>query len=76
MTKLDVLDGLKEVKVCVGYRLPNGEIIETTPLAADNWEGIEPIYEVMRAGLKPHSGRRAAKNCLRQHWITSAALKN
>ena len=47
MTKLDVLDGLKEVKVCVGYRLPNGEIIETTPLAADNWEGIEPIYEVM-----------------------------
>ena len=46
MTKLDVLDGLKEVKVCVGYRLPNGEIIETTPLAADNWEGIEPIYEV------------------------------
>lgn len=47
MTKLDVLDGLQEVKVCVGYRLPNGEIIETTPLAADNWEGIEPIYEVM-----------------------------
>lgn len=47
MTKLDVLDGLKEVKVCVGYRLPNGEVIETTPLAADDWEGIEPIYEFM-----------------------------
>ncbi|HEK2025271.1 adenylosuccinate synthase [Proteus mirabilis] len=47
MTKLDVLDGLKEVKVCVGYRLPNGELIETTPLAADDWEGIEPIYESM-----------------------------
>ncbi|EMH0431244.1 TPA: adenylosuccinate synthase [Proteus mirabilis] len=47
MTKLDVLDGLKEVKVCVGYRLPNGEVIETTPLAADDWEGIEPIYESM-----------------------------
>ena len=47
MTKLDVLDGLKEVKMCVGYRLPNGEVIETTPLAADDWEGIEPIYESM-----------------------------
>ncbi|EPJ4282448.1 adenylosuccinate synthase [Proteus mirabilis] len=47
MTKLDVLDGLKEVKVCVGYRLPNGEVIETTPLAADDWESIEPIYESM-----------------------------
>ncbi len=47
MTKLDVLDGLKEVKVCVGYRLPNGEVIETTPLVADDWEGIEPIYESM-----------------------------
>ncbi|MDL5167139.1 adenylosuccinate synthase [Proteus faecis] len=47
MTKLDVLDGLKEVKLCVGYRLPNGEVIDTTPLAADNWEGIEPIYEAM-----------------------------
>lgn len=47
MTKLDVLDGLKEVKVCVGYRLPSGEVIETTPLAADDWEGIEPIYESM-----------------------------
>ncbi|WP_066749839.1 adenylosuccinate synthase [Proteus myxofaciens] len=45
MTKLDVLDGLKEVKVCVGYRLPTGEVIDTTPLAADDWEGIEPIYE-------------------------------
>ncbi|WP_337236659.1 adenylosuccinate synthase [Proteus faecis] len=47
MTKLDVLDGLKEVKLCVGYRLPNGEVIDTTPLAADDWEGIEPIYEAM-----------------------------
>ncbi|MCT8249236.1 adenylosuccinate synthase [Proteus vulgaris] len=47
MTKLDVLDGLKEVKLCVGYRLPNGEVIDTTPLAADDWEGIEPIYESM-----------------------------
>ncbi|NBN58970.1 adenylosuccinate synthase [Proteus sp. G2639] len=61
MTKLDVLDGLKEVKLCVGYRLPNGEVIDTTPLAADDWEGIEPIYESMPGwnestfGVKDHA---------------------
>lgn len=47
MTKLDVLDGLKEVKVCVGYRMPDGRVIDTTPLDADAWEGIEPVYETL-----------------------------
>ncbi len=47
LTKLDVLDGLKEVKICVGYRLPNGSESQVTPLAAEGWEGIEPIYETM-----------------------------
>lgn len=47
MTKLDVLDGLKEVKICVGYRMPDGKVIETTPLDADAWEGIEPVYETL-----------------------------
>lgn len=47
LTKLDVLDGLKEVKLCVGYRRPDGTVLDTTPLAADEWEGLEPIYESM-----------------------------
>lgn len=47
LTKLDVLDGLKEVKLCIGYRMPDGREVTTTPLAAENWEGIEPIYETM-----------------------------
>lgn len=47
LTKLDVLDGLKEVKICLGYRMPNGCEMTTTPLAAEDWEGIEPIYESM-----------------------------
>lgn len=45
MTKLDVLDGLPEVKICVGYRMPDGRELKTTPLAAEGWEGIEPVYE-------------------------------
>ncbi|WP_174849096.1 adenylosuccinate synthase [Yersinia artesiana] len=61
MTKLDVLDGLKEVKLCVGYRMPDGREVKTTPLAAEGWEGIEPIYETMPGwsettfGVKEHS---------------------
>ncbi|NIG87678.1 adenylosuccinate synthase [Serratia symbiotica] len=61
LTKLDVLDGLKEVKICVGYRMPDGREMTTTPLAAEDWEGIEPIYESMPGwsestfGVKEHS---------------------
>ena len=44
LTKLDVLDGLKELKLCVGYRL-DGETIDLLPLGADEIERCEPIYE-------------------------------
>lgn len=48
LTKLDVLDGLQEVKICTAYRLPdNGGVVETTPLVAENWESIEPVYETL-----------------------------
>ncbi|HGO5853796.1 TPA: adenylosuccinate synthase [Mannheimia haemolytica] len=47
MTKLDVLDGFKELKICVAYKMPNGKIVEYAPLAAKDWEGVEPIYETM-----------------------------
>lgn len=47
MTKLDVLDGFDEIKICVGYKMPNGEIAEFAPLAAKDWEGVEPIYETL-----------------------------
>ncbi|MDY4281063.1 adenylosuccinate synthase [[Pasteurella] aerogenes] len=47
MTKLDVLDGFDEVKICVGYKMPNGDVVEYAPLAAKDWEGVEPIYETM-----------------------------
>ncbi|VEB25027.1 adenylosuccinate synthase [Avibacterium volantium] len=47
ITKLDVLDGFDEIKICVGYKMPNGEIAEFAPLAAKDWEGVEPIYETL-----------------------------
>ncbi|MDB5999858.1 MAG: adenylosuccinate synthase [Rhizobacter sp.] len=44
ITKLDVLDGLKEIKVCVGYKL-NGKRIDILPLDADDIVACEPIYD-------------------------------
>ena len=44
ITKLDVLDGLTEIKVCAGYML-NGKRIDILPLDADEIVNCEPIYE-------------------------------
>ena len=44
LTKLDVLDGLSEIKVCTGYKL-RGETIDILPLDADEIVACEPIYE-------------------------------
>ncbi|MFT5082406.1 MAG: adenylosuccinate synthase [Lentisphaeria bacterium] len=46
LTKLDVLDGLQEVKVCIGYRSASGEAIGI-PYDAEGWEEVCPIYETM-----------------------------
>lgn len=44
LTKLDVLDGLEEVKVCVGYQDTNGNEIGV-PCDAEGWENVQPVYE-------------------------------
>ena len=44
ITKLDVLDGLKEIKVCVGYEL-RGQRIDILPLDADDVAACVPIYD-------------------------------
>ena len=47
LTKLDVLDGLKELKICTGYKTKSGEIITVPPTAAEGYEEITPVYESM-----------------------------
>jgi adenylosuccinate synthase len=44
VTKLDVLDGLKTVKICTSYKL-DGEVIDTPPLIVDRYAECEPVYE-------------------------------
>jgi len=46
LTKLDVLDGMEELKICVGYKL-DGKIIKRLPAGAANQAAVEPIYESM-----------------------------
>lgn len=43
LTKLDVLDGLDVIKICVGYRNDAGAVIEA-PTDADSYIGLEPVY--------------------------------
>ncbi|WP_298633107.1 adenylosuccinate synthase [uncultured Umboniibacter sp.] len=46
LTKLDVLDGLEEVKICTAYHNANGESV-AAPTSADEYELIKPVYESM-----------------------------
>ncbi len=44
LTKLDVLDGMKELKICISYKL-DGKIIKRLPANAAEQARVEPIYE-------------------------------
>ena len=46
LTKLDVLDMLDEIKVCVGYEI-NGERIDTFPAVSHDLRMIKPVYETL-----------------------------
>ncbi len=46
ITKLDVLDGLDELKLCTGYKL-DGELIDILPMGADDIARCEPVYETI-----------------------------
>ena len=46
LTKLDVLDGLEEVNICVGYKGPDGETLECA-WDADSYAEVTPVYETL-----------------------------
>lgn len=47
ITKLDVLNGLEKVKICIGYRTKNGEWTDAVPSNRQVLESCEPVYEVL-----------------------------
>ncbi|AWL13281.1 Adenylosuccinate synthase [Saliniradius amylolyticus] len=47
LTKLDVLDGLETLKICIGYKDAEGNVRDVPPMAADGYEKVVPVYEEM-----------------------------
>jgi adenylosuccinate synthase len=47
LTKLDVLDGLDSLQICVGYQDAEGNVKDVPPMAADGYDLVTPVYEEM-----------------------------
>ncbi len=47
LTKLDVLDGLDTLQICVGYKDADGNVKDVPPMAADGYDLVTPVYEEM-----------------------------
>jgi len=58
LTKLDVLDGLEEIKICVGYKL-DGKEIDYFPASQDDQARVEPIYETVEGWKDTTRGARS-----------------
>ncbi|MES2122822.1 MAG: adenylosuccinate synthase [Chlamydiota bacterium] len=52
LMKLDVLDSLREIKICTGYLL-RGELIDSPPPLIEDLEQVQPVYEVMQGWARP-----------------------
>jgi adenylosuccinate synthase len=58
LTKLDVLDGFSDLKVCTGYRL-HGETLDHLPAASSAQAAVEPIYETFEGWQESTRGARS-----------------
>jgi adenylosuccinate synthase len=58
LTKLDILDGFPEIKICTGYRLGD-QVIEHLPAGQNAQAQVEPIYETMQGWSGSSAGARS-----------------
>ncbi|MCK8786714.1 adenylosuccinate synthase [Roseomonas sp. NAR14] len=58
LTKLDVLDGLDELKVCTGYRI-GGQVMNRLPAGRAAQAAAEPVYETMPGWQESTMGARS-----------------
>lgn len=58
LTKLDVLDGLDEVKICVAYML-DGKRIDHMPASAEAQKRLQPVYESWKGWKETTQGARS-----------------
>jgi adenylosuccinate synthase len=61
LTKLDVLDGLKTLKICVGYRIGDREV-DYLPAGMRDQAAATPIYEEMEGWSESTAGARSFKD--------------
>ena len=58
LTKLDILDGLERLRICVGYRL-DGKMIDYLPAGLKAQAAIEPVYEEIDGWSETTHGARS-----------------
>ena len=58
LTKLDVLDGFEEIRICTGYEL-DGQRLDYLPTAADQQARVVPIYESIEGWSESTAGARS-----------------
>ena len=61
LTKLDVMDGLNEVKICTGYEL-DGRVIDVPPIGAEQYAKCKPVYESMPGWAGQTEGCKSLDN--------------
>jgi len=61
ITKLDVLDNLKEIYMCTGYKY-RGEVLTHFPADVTVLDEVEPIYEILSGWEEPISGIKQYKD--------------
>jgi adenylosuccinate synthase len=60
VTKLDVLDGCQEIKLCTGYR-HGGKLYTEMPADLDVLFACEPVYETFQGWMTPTTGMTSYK---------------
>ena len=68
LTKLDVLDGLEELKICTGYRIGEREV-DHLPAGQTDQAAAEPIYETLEGWRDSTQGARSWRD------LPAAAVK-
>ena len=58
ITKLDVMAGLEQVKICTGYKV-GAEVLDTVPAQLGGLEQVEPVYEVLPGWKGDLTGARS-----------------
>ncbi len=58
LTKLDILDQISQIKVCIGYQV-DGKLYAGIPTRAEELAQVEPVYEELPGWMQPTRGCRS-----------------